>query len=725
MRQHDDLARRALPALALLGLTLAGCGGETAETTTTDGGAGASPEILAADADREAAPTTYKARRVWEAQRGLRFTDDGVELDEPVAAERRAAITAASAAEAMAAGWSALQEAGDPVAAIAAMRDAVLLAPESAEAYDALGRVLLAKRNDADALRAFRTAARLAPDSAPIQHHLGDALRRVGDRPAAAQAFRRSIELDPTAGDVHRRLAVELYYLGRIDESRATLDEAKRRGATIPAQFEDLLDGPPPAPAAQGAGPAPAPPTIGGQVLVDSFDGLQNETSAAASDAMPNVVISGWNDYRDQIRSRFALTTDGGGSWTSFDVRPPGPFQSSVEGDPMTAADDRDGTLWAGAISFGSNGGIYVARLEPGATSFEPSVMARVAAGTDKGLMAAGPDPSDPGNPNLTKLYVAYNEGLITSDDRGDTWTNPVNPGLFGIGYLPRVDSDGTLYVLSWDFNDRIELQRSDDGGATLTPKEVIATRMDVWGVDGTRFPGSFRVPPLAYYALDTTDGPNASNQYLVYFDTTAVVAGNSLVDLYFARSEDDGDTWSTPERITTATFFQSDAFFPWLEVDAAGRLHLLWYDTRRVASQDDGASTAFVDAYYAYSDDAGETWDETPLTPATFSTAGVTFIGDYLGMAIGADRLYPQYVSTQDGSTDVYTNVIVTPLDGDDDCPGDATGDGLVDINDLNAVLSNFDSTVTPGENGDVTGDGMVDINDLNEVLSNFNTVC
>lgn len=51
---------------------------------------------------------------------------------------------------------------------------------------------------------------------------------------------------------------------------------------------------------------------------------------------------------------------------------------------------------------------------------------------------------------------------------------------------------------------------------------------------------------------------------------------------------------------------------------------------------------------------------------------------------------------------------------------PGDATGDGAVDVDDLNAVLSGWNTlVVTPGVGGDVTRNGIVDVEDLNAVLS------
>lgn len=54
--------------------------------------------------------------------------------------------------------------------------------------------------------------------------------------------------------------------------------------------------------------------------------------------------------------------------------------------------------------------------------------------------------------------------------------------------------------------------------------------------------------------------------------------------------------------------------------------------------------------------------------------------------------------------------------------CPGDANGDGVVDLLDLNAVLFGFG---TAGPSGDVNHDGSVDLADLNETLFNFGTTC
>ena len=52
---------------------------------------------------------------------------------------------------------------------------------------------------------------------------------------------------------------------------------------------------------------------------------------------------------------------------------------------------------------------------------------------------------------------------------------------------------------------------------------------------------------------------------------------------------------------------------------------------------------------------------------------------------------------------------------------PGDANGDGKVDINDLTIVLSHYGQTGMAWTQGEFTGDGTVDINDLTIVLAHY----
>lgn len=408
-------------------------------------------------------------------------------------------------------------------------------------------------------------------------------------------------------------------------------------------------------------------PVVGPQIRTDANGGTAaaNETSAASVDPLGNEIVGTYNDWRasgsqEIIRMGVSVSNDGGLSWTDFLVRPPAQNQSGVEGDPMTAYDQRTGTLWVGAISFASNGGIYVARKDPGQNTFQPSVMARRSGGADKCWMAAGPAPGDP---NATRLYVTYNEGCIRSTDMGQTWSTPVSIGS-GIGFNPKVAPNGNVYVTYWDFNTGVMFRKSTNGGVSFGPEIRVATRMDTWGVnDGSRGPGNFRKPPMNSLAVD----PNTGDIYIIYTDTTNIVNGNRNLDLYMVKSTDEGAHWTTPRVINSDANPPGDQFFQWLEVDYKGRLHLTWFDSRNTV-QNDNVTNGMYDNYYGYSDDGGQTWADARLTPSPWNSnndglnRSQQFLGDYNALAFGGNRAYPYYLSTQNGDPDMFTNVIIDP---------------------------------------------------------------
>ncbi|MCA9282115.1 MAG: PEP-CTERM sorting domain-containing protein [Phycisphaeraceae bacterium] len=57
--------------------------------------------------------------------------------------------------------------------------------------------------------------------------------------------------------------------------------------------------------------------------------------------------------------------------------------------------------------------------------------------------------------------------------------------------------------------------------------------------------------------------------------------------------------------------------------------------------------------------------------------------------------------------------------------CQSDADGNGVVDVDDLNVVLSAFGQVESLGDRADLNGDGRVDVDDLNMVLGGLGTSC
>lgn len=457
--------------------------------------------------------------------------------------------------------------------------------------------------------------------------------------------------------------------------------------------------------------------TVGPPVQVDSGGiAAANEVSVVVQPSVPTRLIIGWNDWRESgssevIRTAYAISRDGAMTWSDELLRPPPLAQDDIDGDPMTAIDPRTGTMWAGGIAFTQNGGVYVARLDPGASVFAPSVLAFDGA-ADKGWMAAGPRP---GEPDSTRVYIAFNRGLIWSDDMGGTWTAPVQIGS-GLGHLPRVGPGGEVYIAWWDLNGNYLLTSSFDGGQSFVTLPI-ATRLDAWGFAGaSRFPGTFRVPPLIHFDVDPRHGALSA----LYCDTTEMIGADANVDVYFTRSTDQGATWSAPAVINTDAVVPGDQFFSWLETDDAGRLHAVFLDSRHTA-QADGTQHGMLDVYYAWSGDDGATWEEIRLTSAPWDSDddGLNrvsqFIGDYLGLDVAGNRAYPAYLSTAGGDPDIYVHEILHTLSGD------LNDDGRVNVIDLLTLIAAWGACPAGDCPGDLTGDAVVDVQDLLFMLARW----
>ena len=108
------------------------------------------------------------------------------------------------------------------------------------------------------------------------------------------------------------------------------------------------------------------------------------------------------------------------------------------------------------------------------------------------------------------------------------------------------------------------------------------------------------------------------------------------------------------------------------------------------------------LDVGAGYSTDGLDVWSDNGGVWAPFSANDLTYDGTYASFTVTA---FGTYAITA----------------GAGFLPGDANGDGTVDINDLTIVLSNFGRTGMTWSQGEFTGDGTVDINDVTIVLANF----
>lgn len=635
-------------------------------------GCGDAGEPHVENASTAAGPREIKSARLDAALEGLSFEGDRVVVDPSAPPPGEPARTLIEQG-------LQLRSQGRLLEALAAFAQAVRADPEDPEAHAHLGRSLRRKGRTEQALAAFRTAAELNPEEPELRYEAGKALRRLRRPEEAVESFQAALSLDPDHGPSHGQLAVVSYYAGRSDTALHHLDRARELGAPVSEVLRSLLvEGQPPAVRVTSAGGAMAP-GVGPAIRIDAGESQAAETVVSASP--DGELVASWialvgegGDAR--WRTDVAVSLDGGATWSTSRLRPPGaadePF--NFEGDPMTAFDPRTGDFWMGGISFFGIRTVYTAHKPAGATAFETPVLLREGLFSDKAWMTAGRLPA---RPDTTRLYVVDLHGVQLSDDLGNTWSDPRSLEVtIDVGHIPRLGPGGELYILYWDLEEGIFLIRSFDGGQTFVEPIRVATRMAFWDtLDDSRAPGRFRVPALPSLAVDPRDG----TLYASWFDTTRRIGEESELDIYFSRSTDRGSTWDTPRALE----LDGDQLAPWIEVDAEGRVHLLYFDTRRHPGTDQD-ETALVDVVHAVSLDRGESWQETRLTDTPidtaragwFETAGTPqFLGDYINLATAGDRAWAVYPALGATDLDVFTRTLdlsTLPSAPLDDCrPG------------------------------------------------------
>jgi BNR repeat-like domain len=174
-----------------------------------------------------------------------------------------------------------------------------------------------------------------------------------------------------------------------------------------------------------------------------------------------------------------------------------------------------------------------------------------------------------PGNAEIYYKRSEYGGNSWTSARRL-TWNsgNSSSPAV-------AVDSLDHLHVVWFDQtpgNAEIYYKRSADGGNSWT-----AGRRLTWNSGYSQYPA---------IAIDASD-----HIHVVWQDT---IPGS--YEIYYKRSEDGGDSWTAPSRITW-TLWGSE--YPRVAVDSSGHLHVAWVDETPLN----------FEVFYKRSEDGGDNW--------------------------------------------------------------------------------------------------------------------
>lgn len=256
---------------------------------------------------------------------------------------------------------------------------------------------------------------------------------------------------------------------------------------------------------------------------------------------------------------------------------------------------------------------------------------------------------------NVLKLAVSSDDGHTFS-----TYTFPSDSANLGIGSDVTTDSAGNVYHLWPAFNSRtIRLAKSTDGGQSFgSPSVVAATE----GSFIFPLPSIETREAFIYVAADAdrSGGVYHDSIYAAWTDNTGPDSGVPSANhgrIQVAYSRDGGSTWSVTTPHETADQLSVDRWHPWLGVGPDGTVYVAFYDTRRDASR---TSVDFFYSYS--SDGAQTWSTPERLTTALSPNIADGFeFGDYNGLDIVMSQLITIFTDNREegggsgDSIDVY----------------------------------------------------------------------
>lgn len=434
-----------------------------------------------------------------------------------------------------------------------------------------------------------------------------------------------------------------------------------------------------------------------------------NEPSIAVDPTNQSRMVIGWRQF-GSVTSSFrqagwSYSHDNGQTWTF-----PGSIEASVfRSDPVLAA-DADGNFYYNSLS--SQAGVFqctVFRSFDGGVTWDAGTFAQ---GGDKQWMCIDQSNSSMGKGNIYSNWNVAFSGcsgdLTVSYDGGNTYINclniPTNPrwgtidvGTAGDVYFAGVFPTGTGLAKS------ITLQNS-----SAMPTFEFANMVDLNGqVRASTGPNPNGLLGQVYVAVDRSNKATRNNVYLLASIDTP---GADPTDVMFARSEDGGETWSSPVRVNDdAPGANNWQWLAMMDVAPNGRIDVFWNDTRA------NPGSFISELYYAYSSDGGRTWSPNLAVSPSFDPhqgwPQQQKMGDYNDLVSGPEGVDVAYTATFGGEQNVFHLRINPNL-----CLADLNGDQTVDGLDLSLAFANWK---TGSLVGDIDQNGDLNVIDLVGILN------
>ncbi len=175
------------------------------------------------------------------------------------------------------------------------------------------------------------------------------------------------------------------------------------------------------------------------------------------------------------------------------------------------------------------------------------------------------------------------------------------------------VGIDGTVYASFFadaggaDYG--IYMTKSTDGGATFSTEQKIyniafpklfSGEVSIEGIEDNR------IYPCPHIVVDPSDAAKIYMTWTAFGVDSKVSEG---LDIYLSKSEDGGDSWTTPIVVNDDSDDEIQQFYSSITVNQDGVVFVSWYDQR------DNGGTNNTNYYMGYSEDGGVTFEQKNVT--------------------------------------------------------------------------------------------------------------
>lgn len=398
-------------------------------------------------------------------------------------------------------------------------------------------------------------------------------------------------------------------------------------------------------------------------VRVDSPQSNQpEEVSIAINPVNPNFLSAGANI------NHFFNSADGGYTWSTSYLS----SSFGVWGDPVVVYDEL-GYLYYGHLSNPPFPGYWIDRIV-----IQRSTNNGLSWNDGAGIGFLSPKNQDKewiavdmhSNQFKGNVYVCWTEfdsygssnpsdssriKFSRSTDKGLTWSNAVtisdrsgnciDSDNTVEGAVPCVGPNGEIYV-SWAGPLGLVFDKSTDGGLTWGNDILVSSIPGGWDFDVS---GIYRCNGMPITACDTSQSPFRGNIYINWSDQRN---GTGNTDIFFVKSTDGGNTWSSPLKVNDDNTNRHQ-FFTWMTIDqTTGAIYIVFYDRRNTS----GDAT---DVYVARSTNGGETFTNFKVSQSSFTPSSGIFFGDYTNIAAFNKKVYPIWMRLDGSNLSVWTAII------------------------------------------------------------------